>query len=262
MSIIATQTGRYSVLEVETPGGDVIPAGILLIDPDSDCAYPRLRRDWSDVASEEAEVLEGMEQALENSALELGASRLLAHLEDTLSNTFRIRDSSEMPVEDFPRTLSRLYRQYVPSTVRPFVTHLPSYSLAAAAGKFLDNKEVVEEGGWRAPKHLRIKPDMFVARVTGRSMSKIIPDGSLCVFRFGVEGSRNERRVLVEAPGTGGNDRYTVKRYRSVKTQLPGETWSHERIRLEPLNPEFEAWDLDPNEDRYRIFAEFVQVLD
>jgi len=27
------------------------------------------------------------------------------------------------------------------------------------------------------------------------------------------------------------------------------------------LNPAFEAWDLDPQEDRYRILAEFVAVL-
>jgi hypothetical protein len=27
------------------------------------------------------------------------------------------------------------------------------------------------------------------------------------------------------------------------------------------LNPEFEAWELDPEEDRFRIVAEFVQVL-
>ena len=80
-------------------------------------------------------------------------------------------------------------------------------------------------------------------------------------------GSRQGRLVLVEALESGANDRYTVKRYRSEKRQSQtGENdageWSHERIRLEPLNPQFEAWDLDPEEDRYRILAEFVQVLD
>ena len=38
-------------------------------------------------------------------------------------------------------------------------------------------------------------------------------------------------------------------------------SWEHERVRLEPLNPAFEAWDLDPEEDRFRVIAEFVQVL-
>ena len=52
-----------------------------------------------------------------------------------------------------------------------------------------------------------------------------------------------------------------MKRYHSVKQQHPDGTWEHESIRLEPLNPEFEAWELNPEEDRFRIVAEFVQVL-
>jgi len=262
MSLIAAQTGRFSVLEVEKPGGDVIPAGVLLVDPVNDRPYVRLRRDWSDVVPEEAEVLDGMEQALEDNAREYGAVRLLAYLEDSLSNTFRIRDSAEVTVEDFSRALSRLYRQHVPSTVRPFVTHLPRYSLTVAAGKFLENQEVVDQGWEEAPQHLRLSPDMFLASINGRSMEPVISDGSTCVFRFGVIGSRDGRLVLVEALGHGSNDQYTVKRYRSVKSQNPDETWSHERIRLEPLNPEFDAWDLDPAKDHYRIFAEFIQTLD
>ena len=52
--------------------------------------------------------------------------------------------------------------------------------------------------------------------------------------------------MLVESLGRGANDRYTVKRYHSEKSTGAGEGWTHQRIRLEPLNPEFEAWDLDP----------------
>jgi phage repressor protein C with HTH and peptisase S24 domain len=103
---------------------------------------------------------------------------------------------------------------------------------------------------------------MFVARIAGESMQPRIPDGSLCIFREGVMGSREGRLVLVEALGRGANDRYTVKRYHSVKTQAADGSWAHGRITLEPLNPEFEAWDLDPQDDRFRIVAEFVRVLD
>jgi phage repressor protein C with HTH and peptisase S24 domain len=41
-----------------------------------------------------------------------------------------------------------------------------------------------------------------------------------------------------------------------------GETFKHERIRLESLNPEYPSWDLEPDEARYEIVAEFVRVLD
>jgi hypothetical protein len=68
--------------------------------------------------------------------------------------------------------------------------------------------------------------------------------------------------VLVERLGGGANDRYAVKRYRSEKIQNADGSWSHEKITLESLNPEFEDWNLDPEEDRFRIVAEFVRVLD
>jgi hypothetical protein len=85
------------------------------------------------------------------------------------------------------------------------------------------------------------------------------------VFRGAVTGSRQGRLVLVEELGGGADDRYTVKRYRSEKRpadEESGETWAHGRIILEPLNTGFTAWELRPEEERYRIVAEFVQVLD
>jgi phage repressor protein C with HTH and peptisase S24 domain len=143
------------------------------------------------------------------------------------------------------------------------VTHLPRYSLAVAAGKLHGNQEVSEENWVEAPPDLRLTREMFLARIAGRSMEPLIPDGSLCVFRAGVTGSRQGRLVLVEALGRGSNDRYTVKRYHSDKTQDSEGSWTHQRIRLEPLNPEFEAWDLDPqDQESLRVIAEFVRVLD
>ena len=55
--------------------------------------------------------------------------------------------------------------------------------------------------------------------------------------------------------------RYTVKRYRSIK-RASGEEWQHDCIRLEPLNPEFEAWELEDDPGRFRVIGEFVRVLD
>jgi hypothetical protein len=53
-----------------------------------------------------------------------------------------------------------------------------------------------------------------------------------------------------------------VKRYVSEKGQDEHGSWRHHFIELQPLNPEHESWRLDPErEDRYRVIAEFVQVL-
>ena len=250
------------LITLELPGADRVNAGVLLEDPATDRLWVRLRRDWEDFAPEEAEVLEAIEYDLASKARELGAKELVRYLEDTLSNTLMLTDRGEVLVDDFERALGRLYRQHVQSTVRPFVTHLPRYSLAVAAGKFLENQEVSEEGWEEAPSDLKLSSELFVARIEGRSMEPKIPDGSLCVFRQGVTGSRQGRLVLVEQLGRGANDRYTVKRYSSEKAQREDGTWSHEKILLMPLNPEFESWMLDPEEEKFRIVAEFVRVLD
>jgi phage repressor protein C with HTH and peptisase S24 domain len=268
VTLISTQPARFSILTLQLAGGEPINMGILLEDPANDRLYVRLRRDWDRIAPEEdVEVLEALEDGLRSLAAELGAARVFDRLEDTLSNTLRVSDRRETMVgagseQAFERALGRLYRRHVAATVQEYVTHLPRYSLAVAAGQFKENQEVTAEGWEEVSSGLKLTPQMFVARIAGRSMEPKIPDGSLCVFRLGVTGSRQGRLVLVEALARGGNDRYTVKRYRSEKKQAADENWSHERVMLEPLNPEFEAWDLDPGDDSVRILAEFVAVLD
>jgi SOS-response transcriptional repressor LexA len=267
MPLSTTHVARYSLLTVELPGQAPVTGGILLEDAVADQVHLRLRRDWDLIAPEEAEVLSALEDDLSAQAAAQGANRFFARLEDTLSNTVRVGERRDVMVEDFERALGRLYRQHVTSEVREFETHLPRYSLAVAAGPFLENQAVEKEGWEEAPPGLRLTPEMFVARIAGRSMEPLIPNGSLCVFRRGtfggsIAGSRQGRLVLVEALGEAGNDRYTVKRYHSKKVDMPDGTWRQEQIRLEPLNPEFPVLDLQEEEDRYRILAEFVQVID
>jgi hypothetical protein len=106
---------------------------------------------------------------------------------------------------------------------------------------------------------------MFAAQVVGRSMEPLIADGSYCIFRAPVIGSRQGKRLLIqEIKAAGSASAFTVKRYTSRKRQKSEDEWQHESIRLEPLNPEFETFDLAPDEfeARYRVIAEFLQVLD
>lgn len=251
-------TGRYSILQAELPGQGVVNLGVLLEDPQSDALHHRLRRDMDSLVDEDLEVFEALSDDLARKSGELGAGKLFEYLESTLSASVRMTDREQVLVEDFSRALDRLYRQHVPSKVLEFRTHLPRYSLRAAAGRFLDNEEIEEEDWVEAPEDLRLTPDMFIAHIAGQSMEPLIPDGSLCVFRAGVTGSRVGRLVLAEDREA---NAFAVKRYKSEKVSTE-ESWRHGRIRLESLNPGYPSWDLDPDEEKYRILAEFVRVLD
>jgi SOS-response transcriptional repressor LexA len=257
--MLQTQTGRYSIVQVEIPVLGLVNIGVLLQDPQSDALHVRFRRDMDALLDEEdLDVLRGLAGDLAGKASEMGAEKLFEFLETTLSASVRVTDREQILVEDFSRAVDRLYRQHVPSKVLEFRTHLPRYSLQVAAGKFLENDEVSEQGWIEAPQDLRLSPDMFVAQIAGHSMEPLIPDGSLCVFRAGVTGSRVGRLVLAEDREA---NAFAVKRYKSEKADTD-EGWRHERIRLESLNPGYPSWDLDPDDEKYRILAEFIRVLD
>jgi SOS-response transcriptional repressor LexA len=255
--------GEYCVLTTHLPGRRQDPIGVLLLDPRFDALYVQLRRDWRSIAHEDdIEVLEELESDLQLKARELGGGALLAHLETEASWTVQLSARHGVSVVDFERTLRRLYREHVPATVQPFLTHLPLYSLEVAAGPFRSNADEVSAEEWlETPPDLEIGENMFLATIRGRSMEPRIPDGSLCVFRRGVVGSRNNRLVLVRNGEMADENRFTVKRYHSEKV-ANDESFVHTRIWLESLNPEFPSWDLDSDEEKYQIVAEFVQVLE
>jgi SOS-response transcriptional repressor LexA len=264
----STREAQFVLLELALDGRDPEPAGILLLDPASDRVHLKLLSDFSRMASdaEDLAVLEGLQDHLEQLACEWGGERLLAWMEDTLSHTLRLTERRMVALRDPSTTAERLFEEHVLGKekprvrVLPFRTHVPVYTLRAAATKFGEDMEV-EPAGWvQPPSGVRMGEGLFAARVVGRSMEPRIPDGSLCLFRANVTGSRQGKLVLVRrkaASSSGGE--FTIKRYRSEKT-VSEEGWGHRRIRLEPLNPEFEAWDLEEGE--FSVLGEFVAVLD
>ena len=159
-----------------------------------------------------------------------------------------------------------------PRTVEPapedrYVTSVPLVPLKAAAGGFSDPQHIADDDfEWVAveSRH-RLRKGMFVAQVVGKSMEPAIADGAWCLFRAPVEGTRQSKTVLVQLrdatdPETG--QRYTVKRYTSEKAQ-EGDSWRHERITLEPVNPDFEPIVLTgADEGEFQVIAELVEVVE
>jgi hypothetical protein len=259
----AHRAASWATFEVAQPGRVPVPYGILLADNETGELTLRLREpSCLDGLNEgELDILGALADDLERKGRETGGLRLLDTLEDSLSGFFRISARSVISYSgDARATVDRLFDEFVDQDVQPFVSHLPFYSLRAAATKFGEQMESEEQPViWvRAPENLRLHEGMFVATVVGRSMEPRIPDGSACIFRAPVTGSRNGRLLLIEKFGDAEALRYTVKRY-ARKGPLVESADREGAIRLEPLNKEFSAFDLTA--DEFRVIAEFVQVL-
>jgi SOS-response transcriptional repressor LexA len=168
----------------------------------------------------------------------------------TVSNT-------EAPILPFQRVR--------PSKEQKYTNCVPLLSLKVAAGGF-SGDQAVEFEDWveiKTSHHLR--KGMFVAQVVGKSMEPVIPNGSYCLFRYPVLGTRQGKIVLVQHhdiadPETGGS--YTVKRYQSEKVPDGEGGWQHSIIRLLPENPEYKPIPLrEVDEGEVRVIAEFIELL-
>ena len=153
-----------------------------------------------------------------------------------------------------------------PDDVIPFVNSVPVYDLKAAAGGFSELQNVTDFDWIEVPVPYKASQDLFACTVVGESMNKVIPNGSLCLFRKDSGGSRNGKIVLVEHTNIQDPDfgsSYTVKEYTSVK-KVTDEQWSHQSIVLKPLsyNPGYNDIIISEDELAYlRVVGIFERVL-
>jgi hypothetical protein len=96
-------------------------------------------------------------------------------------------------------------------------------------------------------------------------MNRRIPNGSYCLFRYPVAGSRQGRVLLVQHhditdPEHGGS--YTVKVWESDKNVDP-EGWRHREIRLVPDSDiaSFAPIVVSSADDSLSAIAELLEVL-
>jgi|SRR6185312_6467631 len=261
VSIAQKRRACWSLLEVAPSGKTAAPYGILLADEETGAWTQRLREPecFGELDDGECDILDALPADLELKAREMGGMGLMAWLEGSASGFFRVSNRTAIACANTQATIDRLFDEHVDAAVRPFVTHLPVYGLRAAATKFGEGMDGEQEGWVRVPEGMRLSEGMFVAHVVGRSMEPLIPDGSACIFRAPVTGSRKGRYLLIEKFGeTDFDARYTVKRY-ARQGALRESAEREQPIRLEPLNREFEAFEL--TSDQFRVVAEFVQVL-
>lgn len=262
-TVLTPKTAVCAYLQVALPGYPPQNAGVLLIDPETDELHFKLRRDWDAIAPEDADILVDFSDQIRKLARELGGRGFLEYAERTLSNILLVSERESVIAANLPARMERLYRENVEPRVLQYRTHLPLTTLRAAAGHLSDEQAVSgnSEDWIEVPPNVRLKEGMFVARVTGRSMEPLIPENSLCVFDGRtVGGSRAHRYLLIQKLSRfDETSQFTIKEYSSVKRVKAGDTWEHETVRLKPLNPDYEPWDLTP--DEFRVLGEFVAVL-
>jgi SOS-response transcriptional repressor LexA len=259
-----TAKGEYVLVQAAVPGARIEDIGVLLIDSESNQLHSRFRRDIQAFAGDEWEWFENLGEDVSKNAERLGGRECLDWMEATLSHILRISERVTVLVDNYHQTAERLYLRYIRPKVLPFRTHLPRYSLQAAAGRFGRQMPVDPEGWTEVWPHVPLTEDMFVSHIKGHSMEPAIPDGSLGVFKGNIVGSSNGKIVLVEQYGEPGGNRYTVKRYRISKNPDSHDEGKHpclnERITLESINPAYKSWDVSPTA-KVRILGEFLFVV-
>lgn len=156
--------------------------------------------------------------------------------------------------------------EYLPtSKVIPFVNAIPVYDLKAAASDFSEPQNVRDCKWIELPKQHKASKDLFACSVVGESMNKIIPNGSLCLFKKDPGGSRNGKIVLVQHTSIQyeSGSRYTVKEYQSKKN-TDNEQWIHQSITLKPLSTSKDFKNIILNEDEaigLKVVGVFVGIL-
>ena len=148
-----------------------------------------------------------------------------------------------------------------------FENAVPLYDLRAAAGVFSQLQIVESFELIPLPSRYKTAADLFACRVDGESMNRIIPNGSICLFRRYTGGSRNGKIVLVQHTAIQDSDfgsGYTVKEYHSVKNN-GDDGWEHQSIVLKPLSNETGYSDIIIREDELsslKVIGVFECVLD
>lgn len=178
------------------------------------------------------------------------------------------------PAEDFRPTgpcvekAPDIHIQEDVSTQQRFVTHLPYYpSIKAACHDLSEIDEAAyEDAKWLdvSEQMRHLDESMFVVRAMGDSMQPKINNGDYCVFSRDSGGSREGEIVLVEGYNIKDYDSddiaCTIKKYHSVKNATE-DAWEHSKIELIPLNKNYEAFSLLPEEGSYRVLGILKMVI-
>ncbi|WP_432222137.1 DUF3427 domain-containing protein [Flavobacterium sp. TMP13] len=143
---------------------------------------------------------------------------------------------------------------------------IPLYDFYAAAGTFSEIQSEKEFTLIEGPEKSNINTDYFACKIIGDSMNRVIPNGSICLFKPYNGGSRNGKIVLIEnidIQDQDFNSAFTIKTYSSEKN-VSDEGWEHASIILRPNSFDDSYQSIVINEENgseMRIVGEFVSII-
>jgi hypothetical protein len=256
--------GTYQIVQAVLSRDAMQDIGILLR-AQHNRLYTLFRRDFEVFAGDQAEQLRQLTSDISEKADDLGAQKCLEWLRAMTSRAVGVSRRRRIVIEGHAaKKLRELYAKHVRPHVLPFRTHLPQYSLEAAAGEFGRQMSVEPEGWVEVQTNMPLSDDMFVVHVEGHSMEPLIPAASLCAFRYKLAGSWDGKVLLIQQYGVSGGCRYTVKMCRVSKNVDPDPPGNkavlHERVTLESINHGYESWDV-PINAKIRALGEFLFVV-
>jgi len=143
---------------------------------------------------------------------------------------------------------------------------IPLYNFYAAAGSFSEMQSEKDFTLIKVSKRYKLSNDYFACEIIGESMNRVIPNGSICIFRKYTGGSRSGKIVLVEnfdQQDPDFNSSFTIKTYSSEKI-ISEEGWLHYSIVLRPNSFDKKYENIVLTEDdaaEMRVIGEFMEIL-
>jgi superfamily II DNA or RNA helicase/HKD family nuclease/SOS-response transcriptional repressor LexA len=146
-----------------------------------------------------------------------------------------------------------------------FMNPIPLYDFYAAAGTFSEIQSSKDYTLIEGPENSS-NNDYFACRIIGESMNRVIPNGSICLFKPYTGGSRNGKILLVEyrdLQDPDFNSAFTIKTYSSEKN-ITEENWEHTSIVLRPNSYDSSYQNIIITEQiaaEMRVVGEFIRIL-
>ena len=143
---------------------------------------------------------------------------------------------------------------------------IPLYDFYAAAGTFSEIQTEKDFTLIEGPEN-SAGNDYFACKIIGESMNRVIPNGSICLFKPYTGGSRNGKIVLVEnrdMQDADFNSGFSIKTY-SSEISVSEETWGHESIVLRPNSYDKSFQNIiitEENAAGIRVIGEFIKILE